>query len=125
MSEVTQNDFEHTVCMCFHRYENALSLSNPTFNKDGYITTATMLGSRGRVELRCGPAEYHAEIFVYTDEKRWTLADLMGLEDVRRWLLDNRPSTEGRSRLDAEVEAAFCLLNTGLKDIELFTWLHS
>lgn len=125
MSEATQNKFKHSVCSCFQLHKNAVSLSNPTFKQDGYITTAVMTGSQGQVELRCGPAEYHVEIFIYSDEKRWTLADLVGIEDVRIWLQNNRPSTAGRALLDAEVESAFCLLSDGLKSVSPFSWLHS
>jgi hypothetical protein len=69
-----------------------------------------MSGSGGLVEIRCGPAEYHAEIFITTlrEQKRWTLADLMGIESVRNWLLQNRGrTTSDKSRLEAKLIAHF------------------
>lgn len=125
MSEATQETFERLVSEYYRRCENALNLASPTFKKEGYITTATMLASSGRVEMRCGPAEYNAEIFIYTDDgRRWTLADLIGIDRVRTWLQTNRPNTSDRSRLDAEVDCAFGLLTEGLKHVDGFSWLH-
>jgi hypothetical protein len=124
MSKTTQNDFESLVNSYFSRHLSSLCLSKPIFNKNGFITTATMAGSGGRVEIRCGPAEYHAEIFIYTKEnhKRWSLSDLMSIEHVRVWMMQNRPNTAGRSRLDAEIDCAFCLLIDGLKGAG-FEWI--
>jgi len=104
-----------------------LKLDAPTFEENGFITTARLAGMGGHVELRCGPAEYHAEIFVHTskDGKRWSLADLMGLESVRSWLLENRPDTTGRSTLEAEIEYAFWLLKDGLRGDYRFNWIGS
>ena len=124
MSRATQNTFEHLVGQYFRQNENAVSLSSPTFKRDGYITMATMLGSCGRVEMRCGPAEYNAELFVYTNNRRWTLSDLMSNVRIRRWLLDNRPSASDRTRLEVEIDCAFSLLVDGLKCADEFKWLY-
>lgn len=125
MSQATQNDFERLVATYFQRHANMLRLSEPTFNRDGFIITATMTGTGGHAELRCGPAEYSAEIFVFTaeDRKRWSLADLLAINSVRTWMLQNRPSLSGRSRLEAEIDCAFSLLAVGLKGVPEFLWL--
>jgi len=79
MSRATQIEFESLVAPYHQRHKDALHLSNPSFKEDEFITTATMIGLGGHVETRCGPAEYHAEIFIFTldDQKRWDLAELM------------------------------------------------
>jgi len=126
MSQATQDNFERLVSEYHRRHENALSLSGPSFRRDGYTITATMLGSNGRVEMRCGPAEYNTEIFIYNDDdRRWTSADLIGNDHVRVWLEQNRPSTSDRSRLDSEIDCAFGLLTAGLKGVDGFEWLYT
>lgn len=126
MSTSTQNEFEHQVVAYFQKYANTLRLCEPTFNRDGYVITATMVaGTAGKVELRCGPAEYATEIFVYTSEnkKRWSLIELLKNDRIRTWMLQNRQNLSGMSRLEAEVACAFSLLDEGLKDIPEFRWL--
>jgi len=126
MSTITQNEFERQVVVCFQKHANTLRLCEPTFSRDGYIITATMAaGTAGKVELRCGPAEYATEIFVYTSEnkKRWSLADLLKNDRIRTWMLQNRPNLSGKSRLEAEVACAFFLLDEGLRGVPEFRWL--
>jgi hypothetical protein len=125
MSLATQREFESLVSKYHQILGATLRLAAPTFEEDGFVTTARLEGSRGRIELRCGPPEYHAELFVHTiqDGRRWSLADLMSIEEVRSWLLQNRPSTSGRSALEAEVECAFLLLRDGLRGDSRFSWL--
>ena len=126
MSQATQIEFKRLVTEYFQRHNHALNLAVPTFEEDGFITTASMIDSGGRVEFRCGAAEYHTEIFVYTlkDQKRWNLAELMSIESVRNWMLKTRPNTSDKSRLEAEVDYAFCLLTAGLKGVGEFGWLY-
>lgn len=126
MSQATQIEFARLVDSYYQRHQNALRLEHPSFRNDGFLSTATMSGSGGFVEIRCGPAEYHAEIFVTTlkGQKRWSLADLMSIEGVRNWMLQNRPNTSGRSQLEAEINCAFSLLTDGLRGIANFEWLH-
>lgn len=126
MSQKTQLDFEKLVSKYRQVFGSCLKLSAPSFEVDGFITTARLAGSGGHVELRCGPAEYHVEVFVYTanDGKRWSLLDLMSLADVRNWLLKNRPDTKGRSTLEAEIEYAFRLLGGGLQGDCKFNWIN-
>ena len=98
MSKATQMEFTRLVDSYYQRYQNALRLGHPSFRNDGFISTATMSGSGGFVEIRCGPAEYHAEIFITTlkEQKRWSLADLMSIESVRNWMLQNERNTADR-----------------------------
>jgi hypothetical protein len=51
-----------------------------------------MAGLQGRVQIRCGPPEYHAEILVYSlkDQERWNLAELMSIESIRNLIIQNR-----------------------------------
>jgi hypothetical protein len=128
MSRATQIEFERLVALYHQRHKNALHLSNPSFEEDGYITTATMIGLGGHVETRCGPAEYHAEIFVFTfdEQKRWDLAELMSIESVRNWLVSysNNSNLHGKSSLEADVEWIFLILADGLKNVGKFDWLY-
>lgn len=127
MSKTTQKEFARLVETYYQRHHGALSLSAPTFENDGFITTAAMVGSGGSVEIRCGPAEYNAEIFVQTrkDQKRWSLADLMSIERIRNWMLQKRPNPTGKPRLEAEIECVFFLLVEGLGGVEDFQWVCS
>jgi len=127
MSRTTQIEFERLIAGNFQRHKNELSLASPTFREEGFITKAIMVGSRGSVEIWCGPAEYHAEIFVNTikGQKRWNLADLMTIESVRLWLYQNRPNYSGRSLLEVEVEYLFYFIIDGLKGVAEFEWLRS
>ena len=127
MSRATQIEFERLIAGNFQRHKNELSLASPTFQEDGFITTATMAGSAGCVEILCGPAEYHAEVFITTtkDQKRWDLADLINIESVRLWLYQNRPNYSGRSLLEVEVEYLFYFIIDGLKGVAEFEWLRS
>ncbi|MGI6099986.1 MAG: hypothetical protein GX174_12750 [Lentisphaerae bacterium] len=128
MTTTTQNEFEYQVLACFRKHANTLRLCEPTFRREGYVITATMsAGTSGKVELRYGPAEYVTEIFIYTsaDNKRWSLTDLLNNEQIRTWILKNKPDMSGRSRLETEITFAFSLLNEGLVDIPDFHWLAS
>lgn len=125
MSKSTQIEFERLVSIYHRQHLPELMLAAPTFEQAGFVTVATMVGSGGKVQMRCGPAEYHAEIFIHTshDGRRWTLADLMGIETVRDWMLQNRPSESEKSRLEIEVKYAFRLLCEGLRGDGRFDWM--
>ena len=125
MSQSTQIEFERLVSNYHQQHLHELMLAAPTFEQAGFITVATMVGSGGKVRMRCGPAEYHAEIFIHTshDGQRWTLADLMGIGTVRDWMLQNRPSASKKSTLEIEVEYAFRLLCEGLRGDRRFDWM--
>ena len=128
MSRATQLDFERLVSKYYQTLGGSLRLAEPTFEEDGFVTTATMVGSGGHVETRCGPAEYHAEIFVFTieDQRRWDLAELMSIESVRNWLVSysQNANASGKSSLEADVEWIFLILADGLKGVGKFGWLH-
>lgn len=102
-----------------------LALLSPVFTDDGFITIASMSACGGRVELRCGPAEYHVEIFIHDDKglTRWTLRDLIALPNVREWMQANRADLEGRQRVEAEVEYAFRLLKEPIARLPEMNWL--
>lgn len=126
MSRPTQIEFERLVGVYHQQHLNDLMLAAPTFEEAGFITTATMVSSGGQVKLRCGPAEYHAEIIIHnsSDGKRWTLADMMGIEAVRGWMLQNRPTISDKPKLEIEVDYAFRLLSHGLRGDDRFNWLR-
>lgn len=124
-NDTTRNRFIELVTKYFHSNASSVQLSEPSFKCDGHTSTATLFGTVGSVEIRCGPAEYHAEIFIYTNGNvRWTLADLISNEHVRSWLLNNRPNSSGRSQLETEIDCAFKLLAYGLKGFPGFEWLY-
>ena len=126
MSLRTQNDFERLVVAYFQRHKAELRLANPIFKRDGFIITATMVGTGGAVEFRCGPPEYHVEVFILTDDgRRWSLADLLEIDQIRTWMFQNRPNFSGRSRLEAEIDVAFSLFSVGLKGVRKFMWLFA
>lgn len=126
MSQSTKMEFKQLVNFYYQRHRNILNLGEPSFEYNGFISTATMAGSGGFVKLRCVPAEYHIEVFVQTseDQKRWSLADLMTIESVRIWMTHSRPNTSGKPRLEAEMEVAFCLLVEGLEGVPNFQWMY-
>ena len=126
MSESTQIEFSRLVKSQYERYKDTLNLSEPRFEYEGFITRALMDGANGYVKMRCGPAEYHAEVFVHSadEQKCWKLADLISVKGVRDWLMQNRASVSGKARLEAEVETAFRLLAEGLNGVPEFDWLH-
>jgi hypothetical protein len=125
MSDNKQNNFETFVDGYFQKYAALLRLAKPTFQNDGFITTATMIGAGGKVELRCGPAEYHLEIFITTldNPRQWSLADLLAIDSIRTWTRKNHPETLDRSRLEAEIDYAFHLLVDALKSSTVFEWI--
>ncbi|MCC6797083.1 MAG: hypothetical protein IT366_18345 [Candidatus Hydrogenedentes bacterium] len=125
MSKSTQVEFERLVEKYYRQNTPELMLTAPTFEKSGFLTIATMLGSGGQVKMRCGPAAYEAEIFINTfqDEKRWSLADLMKIETVRDWILQNPSIVSEKPKLEIEVEAAFRLLCEGLRGDARFDWV--
>lgn len=101
-------------------------MAEPTFETDGFVTTANLDGPGGRIAIRCGPAEYHAELFIhdFAGKRRWSLADLMTIGSVREWIFQNRPDFTARSHLETEVEYAFHLLANGLRSVGEFEWIH-
>lgn len=120
-----QSEFERLVSREYFGYLKDLKLDPPAFEREGFVSWASMTGSGGVVELACGPAEYHAEIFISTrsDNKRWHLADLMGLESVRRWMSQNRPQLLDKTTIEAEVGYFFELLSHGLSGEARFSWV--
>jgi hypothetical protein len=111
----------------YKQHQSALRLAGPSFDNDGFVSRATMSGSGGAVEILCGPAEYHAEIFITTlkDNKRWNLADLMSVGTLKQWLVSysKRASCQGKSELEADIEWIFLILIEGLKGAAGFEWL--
>jgi len=124
MSQETQREFTRLVGKSYQQHQSKLALAEPSFRYDGFISSATLSGSGGSVEILCGPPEYHAEIFVTSGSERWSLADLMGIEAVRSWMLKNRANIDGRALLEVEIDHAFRLLVEGLKGVADFEWLY-
>jgi hypothetical protein len=129
MSRATQIEFARLVDSYYQQHQSALRLASPSFNNDGFVSRATMSGSGGIVEILCGPAEYHAEIFITTlkDHKRWNLADLMSVGTLKQWLVSysQRASSQGKSGLEADIEWIFLILTEGLRGAANFEWLGS
>lgn len=123
MSLVTKDTFKKSVAAQQAAYASQLALQVPSFKDDGYVTTAFMPAEDGIVELRCGPAEYHVELFVHKSGKRLTLTELIVLPGVREWMTANRADVEGKLRVEAEVGYAFRLLNEALARVPEMEWL--
>lgn len=71
-----------------------------------------MSASGGKVELCCGPAEYNVELFMHdiAESKRLTFGELLALPNVREWCQTNRPSYEGKQRIEGKESMLFgCL----------------
>ena len=126
MSLVTKDLFKRIVIAQQSAYTEQLSLYPPVFEDDGFITTAFMSSYSGKVELRCGPAEYHVELFVHDDPgvNRRTLSELIALPIVREWMKANRADLEGKHRVEAEVAYAFRLLNEAIARVPEMNWLR-
>jgi len=125
MSLATKDLFKRCVAAQQSASTNILALLPPEFIDEGFITTAFMSARRGKVELRCGPAEYHVEIFIHDDEclNRRTLSDLIALPNVREWMQANRAELEGRQRVEAQVEYVFRLLKESISRVPEMNWL--
>lgn len=125
MSLFTKDIFKRSVAA--QQYANAtqLSLLPPVFADEGFVTTAFLSAPGGKVELRCGPAEYAVELFIHDDArlKRRTLTELIALPKVREWMQANRAVLEGKQRVEAEVEYAFRLLKEALGQVSELDWL--
>lgn len=124
MSSTTKNIFKKCVAAQQASSTSELTLQAPIFQDDGFITTAFMSATGGKVELRCGPAEYHVELFIHDESgNRRTLSELIGLPGVRKWMQVNRADLEGKLRVEAEVEYAFCLLKEAIARVPEMNWL--
>jgi hypothetical protein len=124
MSSATKDVFKKCVAAQQAASANQLALHAPIFEDDGFITTAFMSATGGRVELRCGPAEYHVELFVHDEcGNRLTLGELIALPGVREWMQVNRADLEGKQRVEAEVEYAFRLLREAIARVPEMNWL--
>jgi hypothetical protein len=124
MSEEKQREFTRLVGKSYQQQQSRLALAEPSFRYDGFISRATLFGSGGTVEIACGPPEYHTDIFVASDSKRWSLADLIVIDSVRDWMLRNRANIDDRALLEVEIDHAFRLLVEGLKNLDDFKWLY-
>ena len=117
-------DFENLVKEHYSRYLGILNLSEPKFNKNGYIVVATMFSGDFRVEIRCAPSEYNAEIFIYTkNNRKWSLSDLIAIDQVLVWLKTNSSDIFSKSRLESEIICIFGLLAYALPVMDEFKWL--
>lgn len=102
-----------------------LSLRSPVFVDEGYTTTAFLSASGGKVELRCGPAEYNVELFIHdkTESNRLQFSELIALPQVLEWLQKNRPNYDGKQRIEGKVEYAFRLLSEAIAQAPEMNWL--
>jgi hypothetical protein len=129
MSKETQIRFEQVVHRCYDRHCSMLLLKEPVLRCDGYISTATMAGTKGVVEILCGPPEYHAELLIVIAEtgQRWNLADLVQFDTVKRWFVAYAAAAAGSSEadLEADVEWIFMILVEGLNGVKRFEWIRS
>ena len=125
MSLVTKAQFKKRVAAEQFANRQQLTLQPPTFEDEGFITTAFLPASSGKVELRCGPPEYHVELFVHdqTGSYRFSLNELIALANVRQWMQVNRANLEGESRIEAEVSYAFRLLAEAIARVPEMNWL--
>ena len=125
MSLFTKQFFKECVAAHQLAFANHLSLAPPIFKDNGFTTTAFMSAPGGKVELRCGPAEYHVELFVHdeTGSIRRTLNELISLPQVMEWMESNPASVEGRQRIEVEVEYSFRLLKEAIARVTEMNWL--
>ena len=113
----------------YRSQKGVVNLTAPEFHFSGFLSKAVMPGSGGFVEILCGPAEYHAEVFVISckDNKRWKLADLMNFSSVREWLVaySKKGNTANKSMLESDIEWIFRILVDGLRGVPGFEWITS
>lgn len=126
MSLATKDAFKRCVLSAQSGFAEQLALDAPSFVDDGFLTIARMNGGRGRVELWCGPAEYHVELFLVDErvERKWSFADLLAIPSVRKWIEENPFQLAGRARIAAEVEEIFHLLHGSVGRVPQFSWLR-
>ena len=125
MSLATKEAFKRCVLSVQSGFAEQLALDAPSFADEGFLTIARLEGGRGRVELWCGPAEYHVELFLSDEreERKWSLADLLAIPSVRRWIEENPFELAGRPQIAAEVEETFRLLRDSVGRVPRFSWL--
>jgi hypothetical protein len=125
MSLATKDLFKKCVSAQQAAHLSQLALRPPVFEDDCFLTIAVMNGRGGKVELWCGPAEYHVEIFIYEDKRaqRLSLRDLLMFAPVADWMRTNKASLGGKQRVEAEVEYAFRLLVEAIARLPKMGWL--
>jgi hypothetical protein len=126
MSAITKEVFKRCVSAQQAAHSAVLYVNPPEFTDEGFSTTASMASERGIVALRCGPSEYHVELFIHAEaeRKRWTLVDLLALPKIRDWMRSNRVDHQAKQRIEAEVEYAFRLLEGIVSLIPELRWLR-
>ena len=125
MSAISKDTFKRSVVTQQVLHNTGLCISSPAFTDEGFTTTALMTSGGGRVELRCGPAEYHVELFIHpAEKKRLGLVELLAMPGIREWMRANRANLEGKQRVEAEVEYAFRLLDEIVSLVPELQWLR-
>ncbi len=125
MSMQTKKAFKEAVLAQQSIYSERLRFPPATFRDDGFVTVAVLAKRGGSVELWCGPAEYHVELFINNDADgvRMGLADLIALPGIREWMESNRLNCEGVTRVPAEVEYFFRFLAEAIGRSSGLGWL--
>lgn len=127
MSATTQNNFVRIVGEQYSRVAEFVHLAAPIFESEGFLTVASLEALGGKVEIVCGPPEYAPEFFLtdYRTQKRWSLADLMTIESVSKWLLSysELPANREKQGLEADVEWIFLIITNGLDGVREFDWI--
>jgi len=104
---------------CIDKAYSALSVgfdvSNKNINEDGVVAHVSFDVGNGMIEFLYGPPEFHVEIFVSVKNDddvltRYDLAKLMTNDDVKSWVIENRPDMSHGDRVKAEVDWFVLLL---------------
>jgi len=89
--------------------------SNRNVEDDGAVARVSFDVGNGVVEFLYAPPEFHVEIFVSVNNSddvltRYDLAKLMTNDDVRSWVIENRPDMSHGDIVKAEVDWFVLLL---------------
>lgn len=91
------------------------NVSNKSVEDDGVLARVSFDVGNGIVEFLYGPPEFHVEIFISVNDgndvlTRYDLAKLMTNNDVKNWVIENRPDMSHGNRVKAEVDWFILLL---------------
>lgn len=71
-----------------------------------------------RVEFLFGPSDWDIEMIVYTSKGKFAFKDLLGIQEINRWVTNNRYEQENCRNMKSELEWYIDLLKISLPYVE-------
>lgn len=120
-------------CVVVHemyaRLANTLSVTDLSFDNSGYVSQARLSGFWGHINLLLGPPEYHVELFIVLSgdggrECKYDLAALMGMSEVKAWILASDNFASIVDQVEADVLWIEQILSQGLRKSPKFNLIY-